>query len=315
MKLLELWRIVLWIGFAIGTSLTLAGLTSPFEPAFDIANQLRLFILAGFAALLGLSYFAKSKWLLAAVAAGFSGNAVLAAAPFATTAATSDSRDSSRLKIMSMNVHYDNEAYDKIASAVAAGDPDVIVFTEFEKHHEQALQPQLAARYPHTTSCHTVGAHCDIGIYSKRPLLGAPESTPYSKTTPSLLTVKIATPNGGSLRVAGVHIHYPGSAPKQVSDIDWLIAKRNLWDGPLILAGDFNLTPWAALLSRFQRATGLVRHGTLQRSWPSEGFPPNIPLVLIDNVLTTPDIKAVSFETGQSVSSDHLPVLATVALP
>ena len=315
MNLIELWRVILWIGLAIGTSLTLAGLTSPFEPAFDIANQLRLFILAGFATLLGFSYFAKSKWLLAAVASGFIGNAVLAAVPMTTSAATNDRASATRLKIMSVNVHYNNEAYDKIARAVSAGDPDVIVFTEFEGHHEQALQPMLAARYPYTTSCHTVRAHCDIGIYSKRPLIGAAESTPYTKATPSLLTVKTATPNGGSVTIGGVHINYPGNAPKQVIDVDWLIAKRNTWDGPLILAGDFNLTPWAALLVRLQRATGLVRHGTFQRSWPVEGFVPNIPLVLIDNVLTTPDIKAVSFEIGQPAGSDHVPVIATVALP
>ncbi|MEQ1670091.1 MAG: endonuclease/exonuclease/phosphatase family protein [Hyphomicrobium sp.] len=315
MKLIGIWRSALWIGLAVGGTLTFAGLLTPFDPAFDIANQLRLVILAGFAALLGFSYFANSRWLLAAVALGFAGNAVLAAAPIATSAATGHAGNSSRLKIMSINVYYDNDAYGKIADAITAGDPDVIVFSEFERHHEQALQPALAARYPYATSCHTVRAHCDIGIYSKRRLLGPAESTAYTKSTPSLLTVRTETPGGGSLRIIGVHINYPGNAPKQVIDIDWLIARRNIWDGPLVLAGDLNLTPWAALLSRFQSATGLVRHGTFQRSWPVEGFVPNIPFVLIDNVLTTPDIKAVSFATGQPAGSDHLPVIATIALP
>lgn len=83
----------------------------------------------------------------------------------------------------------------------------------------------------------------------------------------------------------------------------------------MILAGDFNLTPWTTLLGSLQGEAHLIRHGTLQHSWPLRFCRPNIPFVLLDNVLTTSDFKSLSFETGQPTGSDHLPVVARLIMP
>jgi endonuclease/exonuclease/phosphatase family metal-dependent hydrolase len=63
-------------------------------------------------------------------------------------------------------------------------------------------------------------------------------------------------------------------------------------------------------------ATGLRRHATFLRSWPTQGqYRLPAPAFLIDHVLTTPEIKTIAIGTGPFVGSDHLPIVATLRLP
>jgi endonuclease/exonuclease/phosphatase (EEP) superfamily protein YafD len=81
-----------------------------------------------------------------------------------------------------------------------------------------------------------------------------------------------------------------------------------MWQHPraTAVAGDFNLTPFSLKLVKLMRWTGLRAHLTWQFSWPTHmGFP----LVLLDNVLTTPDLGTVSARLGPNVGSDHYPVI------
>jgi endonuclease/exonuclease/phosphatase (EEP) superfamily protein YafD len=130
--------------------------------------------------------------------------------------------------------------------------------------------------------------------------------------------VQFDDPDIGKLRIVGVHLHLPYRAEVQTRQIDWLIAQRRTFAGPAIVAGDFNMTPWSYRLQRLLASTGLRRHATFLRSWPTNRHPQfglPVPAFLIDHVLSTPDIKAVSIRTGPEVGSDHLPVVARVRLP
>lgn len=98
--------------------------------------------------------------------------------------------------------------------------------------------------------------------------------------------------------------------------MDWLIARSRATTGPAILAGDFNMTPRSYRLQRLLAVAGLRRRAAFLRSWPAGGhggLP--LPAFLIDHVLTTPDIRTVSIETGPNLGSDHLPVIARLRLP
>jgi endonuclease/exonuclease/phosphatase (EEP) superfamily protein YafD len=76
------------------------------------------------------------------------------------------------------------------------------------------------------------------------------------------------------------------------------------------------MTPWSYRMQRLLAAASLRRHATFLRSWPAgwhAGLPS--PALLIDHVLTTPDIRTVSIETGPYLGSDHLPIVARLRLP
>jgi endonuclease/exonuclease/phosphatase (EEP) superfamily protein YafD len=78
-----------------------------------------------------------------------------------------------------------------------------------------------------------------------------------------------------------------------------------------VVAGDFNLTPFSWGLSRLVRSAGLRRHATFGASWPAHRL---LPLVLIDNVLSTPDVATRAVRIGPRIGSDHLPVTADLVL-
>jgi endonuclease/exonuclease/phosphatase (EEP) superfamily protein YafD len=115
--------------------------------------------------------------------------------------------------------------------------------------------------------------------------------------------------NGREVRVVGLRPRYIMKPATYAAHYDWLVRNASRLGDRVILVGDFNAAPWSWQLMRFAAASGLRRHGTYAASWPSL-----LPVVLIDNLLTTPDIKSVSFGMGPSLGSDHLPVIATVAL-
>lgn len=84
---------------------------------------------------------------------------------------------------------------------------------------------------------------------------------------------------------------------------------------PLIVAGDFNMSPWTEKLSRFEEATGLERYNTFHLTWPMQhGKLRLLPLVAIDNVFASPDFARIATDAGPRLDSDHRPVIADIAL-
>jgi len=81
---------------------------------------------------------------------------------------------------------------------------------------------------------------------------------------------------------------------------------------PVIVAGDFNATPWSSIYHEFESATGLrnAALGDGARStwypfepWPLLGLP-------IDHILISEDWAVARFETGEPTGSDHCPLIA-----
>jgi endonuclease/exonuclease/phosphatase (EEP) superfamily protein YafD len=315
MTLRKLLTNVLSFAGALGGIATIAGTIGFLTPQLELFNQVQPLTFAGFAVVFALSLFAGSRALFLWAAAGLLINAALFSSVFATTAIGASSASAPALTVLAVNVRYENTAYDEVASAVRAANPDIILLSEYLTHHDENLIGRLQQQYPYVASCPRLNTGCDVAIYSRWPFVGDPEATAYSAQAPSAIVTHVRLPAGTSVTVAAVHVDFPGHLAKQSADISWLTEKASAWQGPVVIAGDFNLTPWTAMFRRLQRATGLVRHGTLQRSWPVQSFAPNVPFVLLDNVLTTPDIKSVSFRTGPQLGSDHLPVVATLELP
>jgi endonuclease/exonuclease/phosphatase (EEP) superfamily protein YafD len=114
---------------------------------------------------------------------------------------------------------------------------------------------------------------------------------------------------GGSLTVIGTHLHRPSRDPwlhpRQKSALAALMRRI---DGPLILAGDLNSSPWSNAFRRLRAATGLVPAGILTPSWPA--WPLALPQVALDHILASPDLTVAAAGTGSAVGSDHLPVWA-----
>ncbi len=100
--------------------------------------------------------------------------------------------------------------------------------------------------------------------------------------------------NGTTFELAGIHLTRPFYAELQQQDIAALIAFARSRTLPLVMAGDFNMSPWTEKLGRFERSSGLKRYNTFHFTWPmQEGGVPVLPLVAIDNVFASPQFARI----------------------
>jgi endonuclease/exonuclease/phosphatase (EEP) superfamily protein YafD len=312
-------RIVLAAALLATGAVTLAGLSAPLHPPADIINHFRPLILAAASGLLAAALALSARRLAWAGAALTGVNAVLLGLPLLWSAepaerstagqalAAGGSRD---IKIVTFNIQSDDEA---AARFLLNEDPDIAVLQEIEG--SDALRSALRARYPHAHVCRMVRYDCSAAIFAKRPWVAAGQ-VHWTKESPETLWVQFDNPDYGRLKVVGVHLSLPFRAEHQTNHIARLTALRGGADGQLVMAGDFNMTPWSYRLQRLLAATGLRRHATFLRSWPTDGqYRLPWPTFLIDHVLTTPEIKSVSIRTGPVLGSDHLPVVAVLRVP
>jgi len=87
----------------------------------------------------------------------------------------------------------------------------------------------------------------------------------------------------------------------------------------LIVAGDFNLTPWSFALRGLDRELGLERRDRALFSWPAKLIlqgrtVPAIPVLPLDHVYAGAAWRTVSIARGPAMGSDHFPVVAILAL-
>ncbi len=298
---------LLLAGVVVATTL---GLLAPYSVTADLANDFRPLLVVAALLAVAMSLLASAMWMRAACAAALGVNSMLALLALSDVAALQPAHAAAeQLRIVSFNVWTKNDRLDQTRQWLAASDADIIVLQEFNEHARQQVVKPLASLYPHVHDC-----RCnDIAILSRHPFAeaGGQGRTPEQ---PALSWLTLNVPGRGALRVVGLRTIYPYHPQAHVRHFDWL-ASSKLFDasGPsTALIGDFNATPWSFRFNRLARARGLKRHGTgIAASWPSGP----LPLLLIDNVVTTPDIRSVSFSIGPDIGSDHRPVVATVALP
>jgi hypothetical protein len=95
--------------------------------------------------------------------------------------------------------------------------------------------------------------------------------------------------NGTTFELAGIHLVRPVYPALQQQDTAALIALVRGRTLPLVMAGDFNMSPWTEKLQHFERSSGLRRYNTCHPTWPMErGKLPLLPLVPIDHVFDLP---------------------------
>jgi endonuclease/exonuclease/phosphatase (EEP) superfamily protein YafD len=84
----------------------------------------------------------------------------------------------------------------------------------------------------------------------------------------------------------------------------------------LIVAGDFNLTPWSFALRRGDARLGLRRLSRALATWPAgpvyAGVALPFPVLPIDHVYAGRAWRVVSLKRGPRLGSDHYPVVVVL---
>ncbi len=218
------------------------------------------------------------------------------------------------VKLMTLNLLRSAMNEEKVLRLIARERPDIILLQEIHGN-KVGLLSRLKNLYPWQQHC-AFRRSCGVAILSRHPWQQA-----YSGNKgPDHLAIAWARFDQGlaNLRIASVHIRWPFFSD-QKSQLNTAYRETALSDQPLIIAGDFNATPWSWTMKSFAYENKLRLAGPLRPTWPvfmrSNKCSLCIPQFAIDHMFVSEKIRVLSKRTGPDVGSDHLPVIIEIALP
>ena len=240
--------------------------------------------------------------------------------------------DSGRvLKVVNFNLYFHNERLDETAAYLVNSGADVIGLVEARARAKVGLA-HLKEAYPYSIDCIGIEPECQTMLFSKYPLKNAYAGAVDGRY-PTIAIAEVQLP-GGAVTVGVTHLNTPFvTAPRPALASNAIDPAPLLADAPrleqsaqaanlarflakqpedLILVGDFNSAPWSPIQIAFRAATGLDNRGHFLPSWPSWTWP--VFRLSLDQVFVRGRAQVTRIGLGPDVGSDHLPVVAEIAV-
>jgi len=225
-----------------------------------------------------------------------------------------------RLTLITHNLMADNWHYRELYAWLASRPADVVVLQEVSTGLSAMLR-NLRNIYPHQL---IVGGDDPSGSIRARSLEGLAVLSRHP-----VLEHEVLTPGGGAepgliarLSIAGaddpwlVVLHpWDPLVPANLAARDRYLAEISeaitRLDGPVIIAGDFNATPYTPAFQTFLKVTRTTTFTDFPATFPATMGPLGIP---VDHVLVS-GIRLADLQTLPSIGSDHRPLKALLFLP
>jgi endonuclease/exonuclease/phosphatase (EEP) superfamily protein YafD len=241
---------------------------------------------------------------------------------YALTATTDDT-----VRILQVNVNCANTQYAKVVDYIVKQSPDIVLVEELTPDWQAELTrrlPQYPFRYAIARPDPT-----GIGEFSRLPMENLHQLTLSTDWYPG---VQFQVRQGPRM-LNVIHVHLPGPTNGhnfacQNAAMTSLARVAAVTERPLLIAGDFNATPWTrqfqAMLDAAAVQTTCTSKG-LHSTWPSAILAhhwfgqkialPSGPLsvawrIPIDQFLISNSIVLSKLKVGSYVGSDHYPVTA-----
>lgn len=216
-----------------------------------------------------------------------------------------------RVRVLVLNVLKTSSSFSEVRRLIDDTDPDVIGLVEVDQLWLDALAPSLA-RYPGRVEA-PLDNYSGTALYARGRVTGGVESPGPDR--PSIVAQVAVGPAAFSVIVA--HPLPPvTSAWAALHDAELgRLAERARDLSPVLLIGDFNVTPWSRSFRRLLAVSGLCdsRDGFgLQATYPTSPAWLRIP---IDHVLHPCSFGVTDRRIERDVGSDHLPVVVDLVIP
>jgi endonuclease/exonuclease/phosphatase (EEP) superfamily protein YafD len=272
----------------------------------ELFTHFRLQYLA-LAAVLLLAALAGKRRILALLLATTMAINAWPVLPYLPTAAAPQSEVT--LTLLNVNVKARNPDHAAILRLIRASGADIVTLIELSP----ALDEKLAALddiYPFRLTQAGRG-NFGLAVLARYPLL---EPRPFELGPTAAVEAVVELP-GSRLRVFAAHTLPPmgptmaGTRNRQLTE---LAALARLTEDPLLVCGDFNLSPYSPYFDRFETASNTrdVRRGLgIGFSWPTFAPVFGIP---IDHCFVRGPWVAASVERMDQIGSDHYPVRVTL---
>ncbi|MFT7678651.1 MAG: endonuclease/exonuclease/phosphatase (EEP) superfamily protein YafD [Planctomycetota bacterium] len=223
------------------------------------------------------------------------------------------------LRVATLNAGDHRSDPAQICSWAAECGADVICLQEFHAGHVALLEQELGTLYPHQVLFGDGMA--GIGVLSRKPILAHDLVRMRSRLPFLKLDLDV---DGTPLRLIAVHpfasLAILGKASSAHQDMLDLAREAGQSEVPCLLVGDMNTTDQSSTYDALAEA-GLTDAWTESGVGWAPTFPvagrymhlPVPPVVRIDFVWYSDRFEVCSYETGPDASSDHLPVLVSLA--
>lgn len=218
-----------------------------------------------------------------------------------------------RYSLVQINLRYNNPEPKRVLQMVAQEKPDVIAYQEAGSDWAMWIDI-LKGSYPYHFECRISGNNMGVGILSRRPFNEGSEQTCLGDNRLAMTSIDFS---GTPVNVASYHAVLPWPYG-QAAIIDRLVPELQKFDGPSVIAGDFNATPWSNAVHRIENASGTKAMTGIGGSWIPQSLPVKLAAYIglpIDQILVNPKIEAPVAATLEEVGSDHLPVRLEFSVP
>jgi endonuclease/exonuclease/phosphatase (EEP) superfamily protein YafD len=308
------------VGYLLWTAATFLGRLSWL---FDITTHFRPHLLAVGALLAVMLIAARRPWWVVPLAVAASVHAAVLLRPVPVPAA---SGPGPALRLTEFNLWADNTEFGPVLDYLRSQRPDVLVTVEAVRPWQQHLR-QLSDLLPFNTMDRLKRpTDLETVVMSRFPIKGFSVEMPREPkgAVLGIPVVRVVLDVGGTDVVLwAVH------PPNPLNRGDWRARNTlHLWVAgrvaaedpsvPVIVAGDFNQTPWTPWHQQFLERSGLLdAAGT---SWPAPTRQPYWPFgwrllaIPIDRVAVRPGTGVSELQVGPFLGSDHFPVTADLVL-
>lgn len=299
--------VVLPLGWACAIAAILAQ-GGRFDGRLDVLTHFApLYIVGGLLTASASLFVAKRRLpiILAAIAIT-SSSALMAPELLRTQSLRAPPNASEQIKLIQFNAALDAQALDDRLAWLAKEDPDILVVED----SREVFQTAVAHRLNRSMAC---GRTCGVAIFTRTPPveIESPRRGRYG-LGPSIAVAHM-TDKRGPFPVVGVHYTWPTEIrTHHENSIRLLQILKPMRTERMIVAGDFNSTPWSFARRRDDAAIGLERRTQALPTWPANG-PLGVAFLPIDHVYAGRDWRTVSIRRGPQLGSDHYPIVVQLA--
>jgi endonuclease/exonuclease/phosphatase (EEP) superfamily protein YafD len=298
-----------WLGVA-GAVLSLAGALGHYNLFLDLISNFRMQYIAGTAVLLLFALF-RRQFVAVLVLFIVLGVHVYGTLPYWRKADGPVAEPD--LRVMTCNLLANNREHTDAIRIINRHQPDIMVFQEYSNQWHDALGDTLA-RYPHRV-VEQLDNPFSIALFSLHPLSDSQVVAYSGSGVPSIeATVDL---EGRPLKVIGTH-PWPPEREWSFNDrnqhLQAIAAVTAEQGGPMLVFGDLNIAPWSAHFNTLLR-DGLLRDARIgfgvMPTWPAGYFPL---MISIDHILVNEKLAVANMQSLQMPGSDHLCLMADLAL-
>lgn len=218
-------------------------------------------------------------------------------------------------KILLSNVNSSNHEHQRLIDLIQQESPDVLVLLEINNAWLNSLQT-IKTTYPFEKAI-ARNDNFGIAVFSKLPIDRA-EIRSWGKSGLPSLALDYQW-QGEGITLLATHPLPPITKDMiQQRDTQLLQAAAGAaqQNGPVIMLGDFNITPWSSTFNLATELTGLknCRNGFgILPTWPAQ-FELPLLMIPIDHCLVSEEIVVSDIHTGKDIGSDHLPLIMELQL-